>query len=94
MLKGTKSTSLNYQSMIGDQVAVYMTAQIPESGRSNSSKTIQNIELYEANKVECRKDMEDFDDILWSLEDQNISDNQESTESESETTDNGLGGTL
>lgn len=70
MLKGTKSTSLSYQSMIGDQVAVYMTAQIPESGRSNSSKTIQNLELYEANKTECRSDMEAFDEILWSLEDQ------------------------
>ena len=70
MLKGTKSTSLSYQSMIGDQVAVYMTAQIPESGRSNSSKTIQNLELYEANKTECRADMAAFDEILWSLEDQ------------------------
>ena len=70
MLKGTKSTSLSYQSMIGDQVAVYMTAQIPESGRSNSSKTIQNLELYEANKTECRAGMEAFDEILWSLEDQ------------------------
>lgn len=70
MLKGTKSTSLSYQSMIGDQVAVYMTAQIPESGRSNSSKTIQNLELYEANKTECRADMEAFDELLWSLEDQ------------------------
>ena len=36
-LKGTKNIALSYQSMIGDQVAVYMSAQIPESGRSNSS---------------------------------------------------------
>ena len=45
MLKGTKSISLSYQSIIhneesGDRIAVYMSAQIPESGRSNSSKTI------------------------------------------------------
>lgn len=70
-LKGTKSVSLNYQSMIGDQVAVYMSAQIPESGRSNSSKTIQNLDLYEANKEECRQDMAEFDEMLWELEDQN-----------------------
>lgn len=75
MLKGTKSISLSYQSIIhneesGDRIAVYMSAQIPESGRSNSSKTIQDLDLYEANKAECRKDMVDFDNLLFDLEDQ------------------------
>ena len=70
-LKGTKSVSLSYQSMIGDKVAVYMTASIPESGRSNSNKTIQDLDLYEANKTECRQDMAEFDAMLWELEDQN-----------------------
>lgn len=69
-LKGTKSVSLSYQSMIGDQVAVYMSAQIPESGRSNSNKTIQDLGLYEENKAECREDMAQFDVMLWELEDQ------------------------
>lgn len=72
MLKGTKSISLSFQSMIGDQVAVYMSAQIPESGRSTSSKTIQDLELYEANKAECRKDMQEFDDMIFALEDQEV----------------------
>ena len=71
MLKGTKSVSLSYQSMIGDKVAVYMSAQIPESGRSNSNKTIQDLDLYEAHKAECREDMAQFDEMLWELEDQN-----------------------
>lgn len=70
-LKGTKSVSLSFQSMIGDKVAVYMSAQIPESGRSNSNKTIQDLDLYEANKTECRRDMSEFDTMLWELEDQN-----------------------
>lgn len=69
-LKGTKNISLSYQSTIGDQVAVYMTAQIPESGRSNSNKTIQDLDLYEANKTECRADMAEFDAMLFELEDQ------------------------
>lgn len=69
-LKGTKNIALSYQSMIGDQVAVYMTAQIPESGRSNSNKTIQDLDLYEANKAECREDMAAFDEMLFELEDQ------------------------
>lgn len=88
-LKGTKSVSLSYQSMIGDKVAVYMTASIPESGRSNSNKTIQDLDLYEANKTECRQDMAEFDSMLWELEDQSVEpeppasgsdDNEEETE--------------
>lgn len=84
MLKGTKSVSLSYQSMIGDKVAVYMTAQIPESGRSNSNKTIQDLDLYEANKTECRQDMSEFDAMLWELEDQSV-DPEEPTPSDDET---------
>lgn len=94
MLKGTKSVSLSYQSMVGenhDQVAVYMTASIPESGRSNSNKTIQNLDLYEANKTECRQDMAEFDQMLWELEDQTTDDEpaQGSDTSTDQTTENG-----
>ena len=71
MLKGSKSVSLSFQSMIDDKVAIYMSAQIPENGKSNSNMTIQDLELYEANKTECRKDMNEFNTMLWELEDQN-----------------------
>ena len=70
MLKGTKSVSMNFNSMINDRPVVYMSAQIPESARSNSNKTIQDLDLYEANKTECRQDMAEFDTMLWELEDQ------------------------
>ena len=70
-LKGSKSVSLSFQSMVGDQVAIYMSAQIHENGKSNSNMTIQDLELYEANKTECRKDMNEFNTMLWELEDQN-----------------------
>lgn len=70
-LKGSKSVSLSFQSMVGDQVAIYMSAQIPENGKSNSNMTIQDLELYEANKTECRNDMNEFQSMLWELEDQN-----------------------
>ena len=83
-LKGTKNIALSYQSMIGDQVAVYMTAQIPESGRSNSSKTIQDLDLYEANKTECREDMAAFDEMLFELEDQQTSIEEETPEESGE----------
>ncbi|MBM6745210.1 hypothetical protein H6A32_13040 [Drancourtella massiliensis] len=81
-LKGTKNIALSYQSMIGDQVAVYMTAQIPESGRSNSNKTIQDLDLYEANKAECREDMAAFDEMLFELEDQQTAAEETPEESE------------
>ena len=87
MLKGIKSVSLSFQSMIGDKVAVYMTAQIPESGRSNSNKTIQDLDLYEANKTECRQDMAAFDEMLWELEDQNAETEQTPEESSGEADD-------
>lgn len=83
-LKGTKNIALSYQSMIGDQVAVYMSAQIPESGRSNSSKTIQDLDLYEANKAECREDMAAFDEMLFELEDQQTSIEEETPEESGE----------
>lgn len=81
-LKGTKNISLSYQSTIGDQVAVYMTAQIPESGRSNSNKTIQDLDLYEANKTECRADMAAFDEMLFELEGQQTAIEETPEESE------------
>lgn len=72
MLKGTKSISINYQCIIGNEPVIYMSATIPENGMSTSSKTISNLELYEANKAECRKDMQEFDEMLFALEDQQV----------------------
>ena len=69
MLKGTRSTTLSYSSMVDGKTLVYMTAKIPESVKSNYSKNIQDKELYEANKTECRKDMAAFDEMLYQIED-------------------------
>lgn len=91
-LKGTKSVSLSFQSMIGDKVAVYMSAQIPESGRSNSNKTIQDLDLYEANKSECREDMAAFDEMLWDLEDQSTEPEQTPEEPSDGTEESGTDG--
>lgn len=69
MLIGTKSTTLNYQSAIDGVAAVYMSATINENGQVSTSKTIQNTDLYEKNKDECRNDMTKFDQIIFELED-------------------------
>ena len=72
MLQGTKSISLSYYSMVDGEIAVYMTAKIPDTQKSTSTKTIQNQELYEANKEECRADIDAFNQILFQLEDEGI----------------------
>ena len=35
MLKGTKSMNLSYNSIINGKNVVYMSAQVPETGKSN-----------------------------------------------------------
>ena len=82
MLKGTKSMNLSYSSIIDGKSVVYMSAQVPETGKSNCTKTIQDQEMYEANKAECRKDMAAFDELLWKLEDQGTVDTAKNTDTE------------
>lgn len=81
MLKGTKSMNLSYSSIINGKSVVYMSAQVPETGKSNCTKTIQQ-EMYETNKAECRKDMAAFDELLWKLEDQGTVDTAKDTDTE------------
>ena len=82
MLKGTKSMNLSYNSIINGKNVVYMSAQVPETGKSNCTKTIQDQEMYEANKTECRKDMAAFDELLLKLEDQGTVDIAKNTDTE------------
>lgn len=49
-----------------EQVA-YMNASIPVGGAPNISRTIQNVELFNANKEEVLKDFAAFDNYVYSL---------------------------
>ncbi len=69
MLNITKQTTLSCQSIINGTVAAYMSASIAEDGQISSSVSIQNKTLYEANKAECRKDIEEFNALVFDLED-------------------------
>lgn len=69
MLVGTKSVTLSYQSTIDGVIAVYMSASISKEGQASVNTTIQNKELYEKNKKECREDIEAFNKIVFELED-------------------------
>ncbi len=71
MLKTTKTISINGNSEIDGQVIVYMSASLSTNGTGseNISKTINNQELYNANKAAVRKDMRDFEDLVYAEQD-------------------------
>lgn len=70
MLETNKSISLSGNSKIDEKSVVYLSATIStEDGRSNSSTTVQNMELYEKNKVQCRADEDEFRQMVREIED-------------------------
>lgn len=71
MLKTTKNITLNGTSEINGQAVVYMNASISTDGSNASvNKTISNMELYTANKVEVRADMNSFELEVYKIEDE------------------------
>ncbi|MEK2534362.1 hypothetical protein KV134_08710 [Tetragenococcus halophilus] len=69
MLKTNKSITLTGNTTINDEQVVYYRAEIsPNDSRINQS--IQNQELYDANKQECRQDFTDFTKQVYEIEDQ------------------------
>lgn len=70
MLKTTKSITLNGTSEIDGQPVVNLSATIPDNtGVGNISQYVQNTELYDANKAAVRKDIRDFQDLVYEIED-------------------------
>lgn len=72
MLKINKNITLNATSEIESQVVVYMSASIGTDGNSNANinKSIANQELYNANKVQVRADMAEFEKEVYKVEDE------------------------
>ncbi|HBL05892.1 MAG TPA: hypothetical protein DDZ33_02920 [Clostridium sp.] len=72
MLKTNKSITLTGYSIIENKQVAYMNATISTDGGNVGSVTrsIQNQELYNANKVEVRADMDAFDKQLYAIEDE------------------------
>ena len=65
-----KSVSITATSQTADGRAIaYFSANVSESGTS-SNVNIQNQDLYEANKVQVRKDKTDFDNAVYAVEDE------------------------
>lgn len=67
----TKNISLTGVSSIGGTQVVYMTASVTTDGGDTSvNKLITDKELYNANKVEVRADMNAFEDAVYEVEDE------------------------
>ncbi|MEG0180775.1 MAG: hypothetical protein RR657_02705 [Peptostreptococcaceae bacterium] len=71
MLKTNKTINITGSSMIGNTQVVYMNASLSTDGttRGNINKNITDDALYEANKVAVRKDMRDFEDLVYAEQD-------------------------
>lgn len=72
MLEIVKSMTLNGVSTIEGQPVAYLNATISTDGNGSShiNQSIANKELYEANKTQVRKDMDQFKDLFYQLEDE------------------------
>ena len=73
MLNTKKSITLTGQSKVnmnGNEVtAVQLSANISESGTSNINTVIVNQDAYDANKADCRADIDEFTAEVREIED-------------------------
>ena len=73
MLSTRKSITLTGNSSIttdeSTMTAVQMTANISEQNTSSVSTVIVNQQLYDANKNECRNDIDEFNLLVREIED-------------------------
>lgn len=69
-----KSSTLTGESRIDNQIVMTMTAEISSDalGSSFIRTAIVNQELYATNRVQCRKDVSDFQDKVYLIEDKFI----------------------
>lgn len=83
MLKTNKSITLTGNTTINDERVVYYRAEIsPNDSRINQS--IQNQELYDANKKECRQDFTDFTKQVYEIEDEAVAEETDEETAEEE----------
>ena len=74
MLKTSKSIAISGRSMVDDKQVATFNANIYEATASGGSDNINMIitdrNLYDANKVTVRKDLQDFQTKVWSAQDE------------------------
>lgn len=69
-----KSSTLNGESRVNGELVLTMTAEISSDHLGNSyvRQAITDQELYAKNRSECRKDVSDFQERVYLIEDKFI----------------------
>lgn len=72
MLNVSKNITLSGTSVIDGVQVAYMSASISTDGGNgaNVNKTITNQEVYNANKVQVRADIAEFEQQVYKIEDE------------------------
>lgn len=75
-LETKKSISITGESKFNGKQVIYLSANVTtdNAGNSNISQQIMDQELYKQNRVECRKDIDEFQAKVWAVEDDLLSD--------------------
>lgn len=80
MLVSTKSTHLSGQSIINDQQVANFNANVNVSDNTTGTDSINvfitNRELYNANKAEVRNDLSEFQNLVFSIQDEAKTNNE------------------
>lgn len=66
-----KSISLTGESKIDGKQVIYLSADIRKenAGSTSVTQSFSDRELYKTNLRECRKDVLDFQNLVWEIED-------------------------
>lgn len=66
-----KAISITGDSRINGQRVIYFSATVTtdSAGNTNINQQIENQDLYRQNRVECRKDVDEFQEKVWAIED-------------------------
>ena len=74
-----KSISITGESKINGQQVIYLNADVTtdSAGNTNINQSITDQNLYRQNRVECRKDVDDFQERVWAIEDELLNEVEE-----------------
>ncbi|MBM6740868.1 hypothetical protein ACK4CS_18835 [Enterococcus gallinarum] len=78
-LNTKKSISITGESKINGQQVIYLNADVTtdSAGNTNINQSITDQNLYRQNRVECRKDVDDFQERVWAIEDELLNEVEE-----------------
>ena len=70
-LEVKKAISITGDSRINGQRVIYLSATVTtdSAGSTNINQQIENQDLYRQNRAECRKDVDEFQEKVWAIED-------------------------